>query len=103
VVILNKPEEVFKALLENGIDEKKRIVDADAPHPLLYNIPVEFEGMQVYDMGAYPEALLSGSITERVLEPWKRPQNENEQAAVDKMWDMIDRLKKKRSQSDTES
>lgn len=69
VVILNKPGEAFKALLENGIDEKKRIIDTDAPHPLLYNIPVEFEGMQVYDMGAYPEAPLSGSITERVLEP----------------------------------
>jgi len=124
--------EAFKALLENGVDEKKRIIGTGAPHPLLYNIPleyierfrdqitcidlqfrgtpetvrnavwacyqeepVEFEGMKVYDIGAYSEPPLSGKITERVLEPWKRPQNEGEQSAVDKMWDMINRLKKR--------
>lgn len=124
--------EAFKALSENGVDEKKRIIGTGAPHPLLYNIPleyierfrdqitcidlqfrgtpetvrnavwacyqeepVEFEGLQVYDIGAYPEPPLSGKITERVLEPWKRPQNEGEQAAVNKMWDMINRLKKR--------
>ncbi len=131
--------EAFKALLKNGVDEKKRIIGTDAPHPLLYNIPVEyierfrnqitcidlqfkgtpetvrkavwscyqeepveFEGMEVYDIGAYPEAPLSGSITERVLEPWKRPQNKNEQTAVDKMWDMINSLKEKKSPADGE-
>jgi len=46
-------------------------------------------------MGAYPEPPLSGKITQRVLESWKLPQNEREQKAVDKMWNMIDRLKKK--------
>jgi len=123
--------EAFKALLKNGVDEKKRIIGTKAPHQLLYNIPlgyierfrkqiscidlqfkgtpetvrkavwscyqeepVEFEGLKLYDIGAYPEAPLSGKITERVLEPWKRPQNEKEQAAVDKMWEMINRLKK---------
>ncbi|MDT8357592.1 MAG: tetrahydromethanopterin S-methyltransferase subunit A [Methanomicrobiaceae archaeon] len=34
--------EAMKALLANGVDEKKRIVGTNAPHPFLYNIPFEF-------------------------------------------------------------
>ena len=34
--------EAFKALLCNGVDEKKRIIGTDAPHPVLYNIPLEY-------------------------------------------------------------
>lgn len=34
--------EAFKALIRNGIDEKKRIIGTDAPHPLLFNLPMEF-------------------------------------------------------------
>ena len=34
--------EAFKALLTNGVDEKKRIIGTDAPHPLLFNLPMEF-------------------------------------------------------------
>ncbi len=34
--------EAFKALLMNGVDEKKRIIGTVAPHPLLYNLPMEF-------------------------------------------------------------
>jgi hypothetical protein len=33
--------EAFKALLNNGVDERKRIIGTDAPHPLLYNLPME--------------------------------------------------------------
>jgi tetrahydromethanopterin S-methyltransferase subunit A len=33
--------EALKALLSNGIDEKKRIRGPKAPHPLLFNVPVE--------------------------------------------------------------
>ena len=47
--ILSGPEseghltgEAFKALLKNGVDEKKRIIGTDAPHPLLFNLPMEF-------------------------------------------------------------
>ena len=115
--------EAFKALLANGVDEKKRIIGTDAPHPLLFNLPmefierfrvqvslidlqfkgtpetvrravwscyqeepVEFEGKQVYDIGAYPEPPLSGKITSRVMEPWKQPQSEQERQAAKKMW-----------------
>jgi tetrahydromethanopterin S-methyltransferase subunit A len=124
--------EAFKALLANGVDEKKCIVGTDAPHPLLFNLPlgfierfraqvalidlqfkgtpetvhqavwscyqeepVEFEGQEVYDIGAYPEPPLSGKITGRVMEPWKQPQSDQEQQAVRKMWDWIERVRKK--------
>ena len=33
--------EALKALLSKGVDEKKRIIGTDAPHPLLFNVPIE--------------------------------------------------------------
>ena len=33
--------EALKALLSNGVDEKKRIIGTKAPHPLLFNLPIE--------------------------------------------------------------
>ena len=47
--ILSGPEsaghltgEAFKAFLKNGVDEKKRILGTNAPHPLLYNLPMVY-------------------------------------------------------------
>jgi len=138
--ILSGPEseghltgEAFKALLKNGVDEKKRIVGSNSPHPLLYNLPMEFivrfrkqvalidlqfrgtpelirkavwscyqeapvdfEGCSLHDIGAFPEPPLSGKITQRVMQPWTLPKDEKEAAAVKKMQDMVERLKKKR-------
>ena len=125
--------EALMALLNNGVDERKRIIGTDAPHPILYNLPmeyierfrtqislinlqfkgtpqsvrkavwscyqeepVEFEGQEVYDIGAYPEAPLSGKITNRIMEPWKHPQNERERIAVDRMRKLIDKLQNRR-------
>ncbi len=34
--------EAMKALFANGVDEKKKIIGTDAPHPYLFNIPREF-------------------------------------------------------------
>jgi tetrahydromethanopterin S-methyltransferase subunit A len=34
--------EAMKALLQNGVDEKKRIKNTSSPHPYLYNIPTAF-------------------------------------------------------------
>lgn len=34
--------EAFRALLQNGVDDRKRIIGTEAPHPLLYNLPMEF-------------------------------------------------------------
>ena len=129
--------EAFKALLENGVDSKKRIIGTNAPHPLLFNLPmeyierfhaqvslidlqfkgtpeavrravwscyqeepVEFQGQQVCDVGAYPEPPLSGKITDRIMEPWKQPQSAQEQQAVQKMRDWIERVRKKQKPMD---
>jgi tetrahydromethanopterin S-methyltransferase subunit A len=122
--------EAFKALFTNGVDEKKRILGTDAPHPLLYNIPseyierfrrqvtlidlqfrgtkdtihkavwscyqevpTEFMGYNVHDVGAWPEPPLSGKITQRVLQPWTLPADERERTAVRKMQELVERLK----------
>ena len=34
--------EALKALISNGVDEKKRIIGTNAPHPFLFNLPMEF-------------------------------------------------------------
>jgi tetrahydromethanopterin S-methyltransferase subunit A len=138
--ILSGPEseghltgEAFKALLKNGVDQKKRIIGSNSPHPLLYNLPMEFierfrkqvtlidlqfrgtpelirkavwscyqetevdfEGYNVYDIGAFPEPPLSGKITQRVMQPWTLPKDDKEAAAVKKMQEMVEKLKKKR-------
>lgn len=33
--------EALKALIINGVDEKKRIIGTNAPHPFLFNLPME--------------------------------------------------------------
>ena len=33
--------EALKALILKGVDEKKRIIETDAPHPFLFNVPME--------------------------------------------------------------
>ena len=48
-IILGGPEseghltgEALKSLIRNGVDKKMRIKGTDAPHPFLYNLPMEF-------------------------------------------------------------
>jgi len=47
-------------------------------------------GYTLYDVGAFSEPPLSGKITQRVMEPWKQPQNDEEREAVKKMWQMVE-------------
>jgi len=61
---------------------------------------VEFEGQQVYDVGAYPEPPLSGKITNRIMEPWKQPQSKQEQQAVQKMLDWVEKVRKRQKLDD---
>jgi len=137
-IVLSGPEsdghltgDALKALFQNGVDEKKQIIGTDAPHPLLYNIPMEFidrfreqvrlidlqfrgtpesirkavwscyqeqpvqfEDMEVYDPGAYHKPPMSGKITDRVMQPWNLPQNQEELAAIEKMKKLLSRLRK---------
>lgn len=32
----------LKALIDNGVDKRKRIIGVNAPHPVLFNLPIEF-------------------------------------------------------------
>ena len=139
-MVLSGPEspghltgEALKALFQHGVDDQKLIVGTDAPHPLLYNIPMEFidrfrkqvklvdlqfrgtpetirravwscyqekpvqfEGMELYDPGAYDKPPLSGSITDRVMQPWNLPRDQQERDAVERMKKLVSRLKKDR-------
>ncbi len=58
--------------------------------------PVQFEGQSLYDVGAFSEPPMSGKITQRVMEPWKQPQNEQEKEAVKKMQQLMDKLRNKK-------
>jgi tetrahydromethanopterin S-methyltransferase subunit A len=139
-MVLSGPEspghltgEALKALFQNGVDDHKHILGTDAPHPLLYNIPMEFidrfrtqvklidlqfrgtpetirkavwscyqerpvhfEGMELYDPGAYDKPPLNGSITDRVMQPWNLPRDQQEQDAVERMKKLVSRLRKGR-------
>lgn len=34
--------DALKALIRHGVDEKKRIIGTEAPHPFLFNLPMQF-------------------------------------------------------------
>ena len=34
--------QAMKALLEKGVDDRRRIIGTEAPHPFLFNLPLEF-------------------------------------------------------------
>jgi tetrahydromethanopterin S-methyltransferase subunit A len=34
--------QAMKDLIENGVDERKRIIGSKSPHPVLFNLPMEF-------------------------------------------------------------
>ncbi|MFC1926426.1 tetrahydromethanopterin S-methyltransferase subunit A [Chloroflexota bacterium] len=128
--------ESLRALMINGINEKKRIIGTKAHHPLLYNLPiecverfrrqitlislqfkedpeiikkavwscyqeepVEFQGYTLYDMGAYPEPPMSGSITFRVMQPWTEPADDKEREAQAKARELIGRIKKRNEEA----
>ena len=57
---------------------------------------VDFMGYSPCDPGAYPGESLSGKITQKVTRPWAEPDDEGERAAVQKMQDMIEKLKKRK-------
>jgi hypothetical protein len=37
-----------------------------------------------------------------VMEPWRRPQSEQEQQAVQRMWDWVERVKRKQEEGTEE-
>ena len=59
---------------------------------------VLFEGMELYDPGAYHKAPLSGRITDRVMQPWNLPQNQEERESVERMKKLVSRLRKEKKE-----
>jgi tetrahydromethanopterin S-methyltransferase subunit A len=55
--------------------------------------PVDFCGQELYDLGAYPEPPLSGSITWKVTQPWGVPRDDAERAAQRKAFELMDMLR----------
>ena len=58
--------------------------------------PVDFMGYTLYDPGAFSQEPLSGKITMKVSKPWAEPEDDGERRAVDRMREMVERLKKKK-------
>ncbi len=56
--------------------------------------PIDFNGQEIYDIGAYPEDPISGKITNRITTPWAMPEDSKEEKAVNKMKDMVGKLRK---------
>jgi len=56
--------------------------------------PVQFQGYELCDPGAYPEAPLSGTITWRVAHPVREPKTETERAQAEKLQDLMDRVRR---------
>jgi len=63
--------------------------------------PTAFRRYQLYDVGAYPAAPLSGKITWKITNPAYAPKNEQEQKALEKMQKLIKKLRKRVSDEDS--
>ena len=57
--------------------------------------PTEFREYTLHDPGAYPDPPLSGKLTWQVTQPWSVPCDSEEQDAVRKARELMERLRKK--------
>ena len=57
--------------------------------------PTEFREYTLHDPGAYPDPPLSGKLTWQVTQPWSVPCDSEEQDAVRKAKELMERLRKK--------
>jgi len=69
--------------------------------------PTQFKTYVLSDPGAYPDAPLSGKITWRINDPQREPKTEEEQAKMDSLRGLMDRIRKaiearKRGENGTE-
>jgi tetrahydromethanopterin S-methyltransferase subunit A len=61
--------------------------------------PVEFMDYTLNDPGAFDGEPLSGQITQKLMRPWAEPDDEGESAAVQKMQEIMEKLKKRNESS----
>ncbi len=55
--------------------------------------PVDFRGQELYDVGAYHEPPLSGSITWKVTQPWGVPRDDAEREAQKRALELMDTIR----------
>lgn len=60
--------------------------------------PVDFRGQQLYDMGAYPEPAMDGSIMWKITQPWGVPGNEAEREAQKRAFALMDMIRERNVQ-----
>jgi tetrahydromethanopterin S-methyltransferase subunit A len=110
------------ALAHSGVDERRRIIGAEAPTPYLFNVPLAsidrfldegrpdvlceavracyqerptpFRGALLHDPGAYEEPPISRRITWRVLDPAREPKSDEERNQVERVRALMDRVKR---------
>ena len=56
--------------------------------------PTAFGKMMLSDPGAFGEPALDGRITWRISEPYKEPRDDQERAQLDRIKDLVDRIRK---------
>lgn len=56
--------------------------------------PTSFRQYELYDVGAYPAAPLSGKITWRVTRPSEQPKSDKERAQIEKLKSLMEHIKK---------
>ena len=64
--------------------------------------PVRFRGYDLFDPGAYDAEPICGKITWKITSPYAAPKDEKERNAVDKMQELIRRLKERSEQHEKE-
>jgi len=57
--------------------------------------PVSFREYELFDPGAFPGEEICASITWRIRQPWYAPRNAEEQAAAERIQDLMARVKAK--------
>ena len=65
--------------------------------------PVEFMGYELYDMGAFPEPPMSGTITWKILQPYWEPEDEKQAEAKRKAQELMERIKQRNAERAGES
>ncbi|MDI6828497.1 MAG: hypothetical protein QME62_08455, partial [Armatimonadota bacterium] len=77
------------------IDEGNPKLIRDAIWSCYQEQPTRFQDYVLFDPGALPCEPICESITWRVRHPWYAPRSPDEQAAVDRMHELIDKIKAK--------
>ncbi len=62
--------------------------------------PTEFRGQTIFDIGAFPEPPISGTLAWKVTQPWSESKDENERFASQKALELIEHLKKRQDKKD---